>query len=194
MFIVQDSYCHDNIAVTVCNDILSDANSFNARTLCRVLTLLNINANNYPTLKQLMTLSENLVKVSEGRQGHSRYIRCAVYIYIIHMQCVIIHVPLLQDVKDKQCAKMVEKFHKHVRALLMAAKQNPLIGTPGPLSAESRTSVDEPQQEAEMTSVDDTGAVGTTADEFMNLTSRTSNVRVYRCTYQSVHLKISIYQ
>ena len=79
--------------------------------------------------------------------------------------------------KDKQCAKMVEKFHKHVRALLLAAKQNPLIGTPGPLSTESRTPVDEPQREAEIASVDDTVPVGTTADEFMNLTSRTSNVR-----------------
>ena len=61
----QDSHCHDNIAVSVCNEILRDANSFNVRTLCRVLTLLRIDAgSSYTTLKQLMTLSENLLKVS----------------------------------------------------------------------------------------------------------------------------------
>ena len=35
----------------------------------------------------------------------------------------------LQEVKDKNCVKAIDKFHKQVRAHIAAARQNPLIAT-----------------------------------------------------------------
>ena len=88
-----------------------------------------------------------------------------------HLSLLNLNDLVLQEVKDKQCAKMVQKFHKQVRALLLAAKQNPLIGTPGPLPGE-KPEVDESKPPPEETAMDVTEHVTTTAEEFMNATAR----------------------
>ena len=50
------------------------------------------------------------------------------------------HYSIQQEIKDKQCLKFVDKFDKSIRALLLAARQNPLIATtPAPSRTESRT-------------------------------------------------------
>ena len=47
---------------------------------------------------------------------------------------------IIKEIKDKQCLKFVDKFDKSIRALLLAARQNPLIATtPAPSRTESRT-------------------------------------------------------
>ena len=59
----DDSLCHDNLAVALCNEILREPHAFHARVLCRTLTLLHVSPGNYATLKQLHALAEELHQV-----------------------------------------------------------------------------------------------------------------------------------
>ena len=53
----------------------------------------------------------------------------------------------LQEVKDKTCVKLIDKFHKQVRALIAAARQNPLIATtPSATTVASSQELDELRQ------------------------------------------------
>ena len=60
---VQDSTCHDSLAIKVCNEILSAPDSFNVRVLCRVLAALELSPSNGICLKQLRILSSQMRKV-----------------------------------------------------------------------------------------------------------------------------------
>ncbi|XP_013389850.1 condensin complex subunit 3-like [Lingula anatina] len=81
---IQESSVHDNLAVTISNEVLSDPNSFNVRTLVKVLNLLELSPGNTSNLKDLQVLADRM----------------------------------LEEVKEKQCVKALEKFQKSVSNLL----------------------------------------------------------------------------
>ncbi len=59
----QEGCCHDNIAVKVCNEILSDPNTFKVRTLAKILNMLELTPSNTSNLKDLKVLGERMLKV-----------------------------------------------------------------------------------------------------------------------------------
>ena len=57
---------HDNLAMAVCNEILSSPEGYQSRTLIKVLTSLVLTHNNFVHLKEIKVLSEKLLeKVKE---------------------------------------------------------------------------------------------------------------------------------
>ncbi len=65
---VQDVNPHDNLAVKLSNEILGEPNSFNVRTLCKMLTSLNLTAGNNSGLKELKVLGERMLKEVKDKQ------------------------------------------------------------------------------------------------------------------------------
>ncbi|XP_025095867.1 condensin complex subunit 3-like isoform X2 [Pomacea canaliculata] len=81
---VRDNPCHDSIAVKVCNEILSNPDSFRLKLWAHVLNQLSLSPDSQAHLKDLSTLCQQI----------------------------------LETVKEKQCIKAIEKFHKTVLEML----------------------------------------------------------------------------
>ena len=81
----QDSCPHDNIAIKLCNEILGEPNSFDVRTLCRILNMLELCPTNVATLTDLKVLVERMLKVGAylfGQAVDSQF--SAITVLIIH--------------------------------------------------------------------------------------------------------------
>ncbi|XP_014662926.1 PREDICTED: condensin complex subunit 3-like [Priapulus caudatus] len=59
---------HDTLAVKICNQILSDPESFGTLTLCKALGYLDLNSNASSVANDLKVLAEDMLNVVSGRQ------------------------------------------------------------------------------------------------------------------------------
>lgn len=60
--------CHDNIAVKLCNEIISHPDSFNSKLWLRVLSQLNVSPDNASLLKDLCAMCEDMAMVITEKQ------------------------------------------------------------------------------------------------------------------------------
>jgi len=92
---MQDETPHDDLAVKLSNEILSNPSSFNVRTLVRVLCSLRLSTGNENVLKDLKILCRRLLKV------------CSLSVIVSRQQTWIINIKLMvikgKEVKLSTC-------------------------------------------------------------------------------------------
>nr|KAG5687867.1 hypothetical protein BaRGS_007561 [Batillaria attramentaria] len=66
---VRDNPCHDSIAVKVCNEILSNPDSFQLKVWMRVLNQLWLSPDNHTHLKDLSVLCQQMLEVVKEKQS-----------------------------------------------------------------------------------------------------------------------------
>lgn len=110
----QESSCHDTLAVRLCNQILETPDAFSNRTMCRILTQLEISGNNPSSLKALAVLCQQMTEVRPSLDHWSSTVLTGGF--------------SLQQVKDKQSLKYLEKFQGSIQEL--ASKTNTVLDTP----------------------------------------------------------------
>lgn len=62
--IFQDNPGHDRISATVCNEIISNPDSFNLKLWVKILNQVELSSDNDANVKELVVLAEQMLDVS----------------------------------------------------------------------------------------------------------------------------------